>query len=355
MQKRLFLILFVFLLNINSFSKSKDLFLKKTIYGNIASKSIVHSGFGKFFAQNMMYRHTITVYNRNYKLIKTISDRVNLKKYGHKKYKGVYKGSPVECTFSHNGKYAWVSNYHMFGHGFRRPGCDKCLRNNYYDNSYVYKINTETLKIESVIEVGSVPKYQAATPDNKYILVSNWSSGTISVIDTSLDRTIRTVYVGRFPRGIEITSDSSKAYIAIMGSYNLAVLDLKTFKKVYIKKVGRSPRHLCLSKDNKSLYVTLNGEGKIAKINLRTNKVIKKIATGNAPRTMVLSGDDKFLYVVNYKSDTFSKVRAEDMKVLETHKTNHHPIGITFDDLKKEVWVACYSGSLMVFKDRSYK
>jgi hypothetical protein len=53
-------------------SLQSEMKLKKTIYGKISPKSVVHSGTGLFFAQNMMYSHTITVYDRKYNLVKTI-------------------------------------------------------------------------------------------------------------------------------------------------------------------------------------------------------------------------------------------------------------------------------------------
>ena len=39
-------------------------------------------GAGQVFAQNMMYRHTVTVYDRNGELVKTIPDTVNLTDFG---------------------------------------------------------------------------------------------------------------------------------------------------------------------------------------------------------------------------------------------------------------------------------
>lgn len=47
-----------------------------------------------------------------------------------------------------------------------------------------------------------------------------------------------------------------------------------------------------------------------------------------------------------------SKVRASDMHVIQTVKTWFHPIGITYDDATDTVWVSCYSGALMVCRDR---
>ena len=76
----------------------------KTITGHISPKSVVSSGRGLVFAQNMMYTHTVTVYNaRTRRLVKTISDAVNLGRYGVKGHAGVSRGAPVELAFTPNG------------------------------------------------------------------------------------------------------------------------------------------------------------------------------------------------------------------------------------------------------------
>lgn len=324
--------------------------LEKTISGKISPKSIVHSGNGLFFAQNMMYSHTITVYDRNHNLVKTIPDTVNLPEYGFSKFKGSAQGAPVEAAFSHNGEYAWVSNYQMYGNGFANPGSDDCSPAQRTDKSFLYRINTGTLNIEKVIQVGSVPKFVATTPDNNLVLVSNWCSWDLSVIDTDANKEIKRIQLGRYPRGIVVDSASKKAYVAVMGSYDIAKVNLNDFSVGWLTNVGHSPRHLNIDPDNKYLYSTLNGEGSIAKIDLATDKVVKKISTGSQPRSMVISADGQLLYVVNYGSNTVSKVRTSDMKVMQTVNVNSSPIGITYDPQTQEVWVACYSGSIMVFK-----
>jgi hypothetical protein len=39
------------------------------------------------------------------------------------------------------------------------------------------------------------------------------------------------------------------------------------------------------------------------------------------------------------------------MRVLQTVPTNYHPIGVTYDNATRQVWVSCYGGSIMVFQD----
>ncbi|RAQ45319.1 peptidoglycan-binding protein, partial [Arthrospira sp. O9.13F] len=323
----------------------------KTITGPIAPKSIVHSGKGLFFAQNMMYRHTITVYDRNFDLIKTIPDSIKFSDFGFSKFTGNHRGSPVEASFSPDGKYAYVANYKMYGSGFSRPGNDRCSPAGRHDDSFMYKINTETLNIEQVIQVGPVPKFNTVTPDGRFVLVSNWCGWDLSIVDTQINQEIQRLKIGRYPRGIAVDSNSEFAYVAVMGSTQIAKINLNDFSLTWLNNIERSTRHLNIAPQGKFLYTTLNGEGTVAKLNLETGKVIRRIRTGSAPRSMAISDDGQFLYVVNYHSNTMSKVRTEDMRVIHTVRTNHRPIGVTYDPQKRQVWVACYSGSVMVFQD----
>lgn len=330
---------------------ANSLTLIKTITGKISPKSVVYSGNGLFFAQNMMYNHTITIYDRSFNLIKTISDSVKLSNYGHKQYEGIFQGAPVEVAFSEGGKYAWVSNYAMFGKGFSRAGDDICSPASNHDHSYLYKINTNNFLIENVIKVGAVPKYVAVSPNNKYTLVSNWCSYDLSIVDTSKNQEIKKLQLGAYPRGIVVDKNSKFAYVAVMGSFDIAKVNLEDFTINWFRGVGSSPRHLVIDPASKYLYVTLNGEGKIAKIDLNTGKTINKVVTGAAPRSMTISENGEYLYVVNYNSNTVSKVRTIDLKILQTVAVNNNPIGITYDPQTKQLWVACYSGTILIFQD----
>ena len=80
----------------NPTSDQSKLVLVKTISGNISPKSVKSSGTGLISAHNMMYRHSVTLYDSNtQELIKTITDSVRLSEFGFTKYSGLYRGSPV--------------------------------------------------------------------------------------------------------------------------------------------------------------------------------------------------------------------------------------------------------------------
>lgn len=329
---------------------SQGLELTKKIYGPISPKSIVYNDNGIFSAQNMMYRHSVTLYNSAGELLQTIDDKANLKTFGFNEYKkDSYYGGPVEACFSDNGKTLWVSNYSMLGPEFKKEGCDACVGDE-FDPSFVYKINTLTYEIENVIKVGAVPKYLALNEKSNLMLVTNWSSSDVSIVDLLTEKEIKKIKIGRHPRGVDITKDGKTAFITVMGASDIIKLNLETFEKSVIESVGRAPRHVVLSDNDDFLYCTLNSANKILKLNLQTDERTF-CEVKSAPRTMVLSKNQKYIYVVNYFSDSFQKVDTETMKVIETKKTGHHPIGISANWETSEVWVACYSGVIQIFKD----
>jgi len=331
-------------------SVEASLELVETITGDISPKSVVWSGDDLFFAQNMMYRHTVTVYDRSFELVATIADAVAGAALGLAE-DDEFRGAPVEAAFTSDGRYAYVSNYQMYGPGFANAGGDECGLDG-WDDSFLYRIATDTLEIDQTIAVGAVPKFVAVTPNDSLALVTNWCSFDMSVVDTAVGSEIGRVPLGRHPRGIAVTGDSAVAYVAVMGGRDIAVVSLQDLSVDWIRDVGSNPRHLVIDPGGVFLYATLNGSGQVIKINLVTRQVVDSVVTGAAPRSMAISEDGLSLYVVNYNSDSVSKVSTADFEVLQELPTDHHPIGITYDAETRSVWVSNYSGSIQVFQDR---
>ena len=64
---------------------------------------------------------------------------------------------------------------------------------------------------------------------------------------------------------------------------------------------------------------------------------------------MAISSDGQALYVVNYASNTVSVLKASDLSVVHTFPVPDHPIGIAYEPVHHRVWVACYSGEILVY------
>ena len=330
--------------------------LLKTIGGPISPKSVDASDTGFVFAQNMMYRHSMTVYNSAGNLVTTIPDTVDLAKLGVPGGATV-QGAPVEAAFSPDSLYVYVSNYSMYGPGQGPEGSDTCTPASAKaagdTPSYVYRVDTRTLAVDQVVQVGLVPKYVAVSPDGKYVLVTDWCSWDLRIIDAAKGTVVATLPMnGSYPRGIAVSPDSSTAYVAVMGSDDVEKVDLKTLSVEDSFVVGENPRHLVMDPAGAYLYASLNAPGEVVKVDLANDTVVGTAHTGEDCRSLAVSTDGRSLYVVNYTSDTISKLRASDLSVQQTIPTGVHPIGITDDAETGDVWVAVYTGQILVFADR---
>ena len=100
---------------------------------------MVASGDGLVVAQNMMYRHNVSMFDRAGEKLASIPDAVDLAAFG---IEGgvVVQGSPVEAAFTPDGRFAYVSNYKMYGAGYNPVADDPCDRGN-WDDSFVYRID----------------------------------------------------------------------------------------------------------------------------------------------------------------------------------------------------------------------
>lgn len=320
--------------------------------GGLTPKSVVASPRGILFAQNMMYSHSVAVYRADLARLATIPDAVDLGRLGIRGHAGTSRGAPVEMAFSPDGRTAWVSNYAMYGAGFSAEPRDSCTGPGSSSRSVVYAVDTRSLTVTRAVQVGVVPKYVSVTPDGRRVLVTNWCSMDLTVVDAATATVVATVPTGgRHPRGIAVSPDSRTAYVAVMGSDRVVAVDLRTLTVRPFARTGHQPRHIVLSPDGSRLYVTDNGDDRVAEVDARTGAVLRRVAVGNEPRSMAISPDGRALYVVNYRSSSVSKIRTSDLTVVQTVGTDGMPIGITYEPTRKRVWVACYGGSLIVLDD----
>jgi YVTN family beta-propeller protein len=321
----------------------------------ITPKSVDASGTGLVFAQNMVYRHTVSVFNaRSGALVKTIPTTINLHNFGLPG--GTIEGAPVEGAFTPDKKYFYVSNYSMFGPGQGPEGRDTCTPSSARaagdTPDYVYRINTTSLSIDQVIQVGLVPKFVAVSPDGKYVLVTNWCSWTLSIISVAVHRVVATLPMPGTPRGIAIDPESRFAYVAIMGGDVLVRVSLHSLREVGQIYVGSNPRTVVLSPDGQFAYLTLNIPGDVTKVNLATGHIVAVQHIGVLCRSLVISSDGTALYAVSYGSSSVTELAASNLAVLQAVHVPTDPIGITYDPLTHDVWVSSYSGYITRFATR---
>jgi YVTN family beta-propeller protein len=124
--------------------------------------------------------------------------------------------------------------------------------------------------IFSIIPVGDQPNRLLLSRDQRNLYVINGNSDSIAVIDTDLQRVVRTISLSR----------------------------------PFDRYKGLNPNAATLSPDGGTLYVTLGAENSVAVVNLWTGYVEGRIPTGWYPTSVSVSANGNTLYVSTFKSNS---------------------------------------------------
>jgi outer membrane protein assembly factor BamB len=276
-----------------------------------------------------------------------------------------YQEKPVEACLSHGDSILWISLHNAEGIipiWVKDISRNNAVKGGTQKTKPVTVIYPGSTKKDSfyvpLIETGKTPKIISRTADSRHLLVSNWHSRTVSVLETDplqqpFAKVIREVPVSAIPRGIVVDDQNERSYVAIMGGASLAVLNNRTWKTDTIWQVWSSPRHIVL--DNSGhLFVSYNSLATVACLDANTGKTLFTASTHAQPRTIVLSKNQKFLFVTCYTSDMVDvyKINADSFSKVASLPCGGHPVGVDIfeDNERLEAWVCSYSnGSITIY------
>lgn len=347
-------------------------------------KSAIFSKDGKkVYVQSLEGGETIVFSSDGLKKIKTISHAFKNDLFIDKDppfdYKFINKnptqftGKPVESVLTHGGKFLWVTYY--------RRSFDDLGQ----EPSALAIIDTETDEIKRVIGTGSISKYVEASPDGKWIVVSNWGDNTIGVYDIQGDdvskfhpvelltvekrmslKNIKSVNrdknCGYCVRGLTFSKDSRYLFVTRMKGGGIAVFDFNdlTKKIIYLGTIfglQPGPRDIHLSPNGEYLYIGCNSSGTIVKVSVEN--MIEKLKNNNGKsqtvtleqmkaqkefvglgiRSFKLSQDGKYIFVAVNNSSEIVVMNAEKLKVLSRMPVDSYPVGLALGQNNDFLWV----------------
>jgi len=132
-----------------------------------------------------------------------------------------------------------------------------------------------------VIQVGREPRELAFDAKGRTLVVSNFKSGTVSVIDVKTAIVIDTLEVGRSPWGVDITS-SSPPVVVVANFKSNSVSLLEGGKRIDVR-VGKRPIGLAVTPDGKLALVANSKSNTVSVIDIGAAAVVATIPVGKGP------------------------------------------------------------------------
>lgn len=189
-------------------------------------------------------------------------------------------------------------------------------------NVVVFDLKTRAIVTRIPVEIN--PYETVLTPDGKRLFVSNWSSESVSVIDTETNKVIRTLHVGMNPNDMKLSRDG-RLFVACSNDNTIHVIDTKSLQLLErlsttltpLAPEGSTPDSLLIDDRRQILFAANADNNSIAVIrisNREHSSVRGFIPTGWYPSAMTLADHGNTLYIGNSKGKRVTRI-ARDQAV----------------------------------------
>jgi len=127
----------------------------------------------------------------------------------------------------------------------------------------------------ALLDVGRTPVSLALKPDGGEMMVCDFDSDSISIIETANDEVGSSVLIGQHPARGVVTLDNSRLYVSNFGSNSVAVYDIEMGRRIWTMPVGSHPDAMALSQDQRYLLVLDTQAGDVTVIQKRTARKLE--------------------------------------------------------------------------------
>ena len=182
--------------------------------------------------------------------------------------------------------------------------------------------------------------------------VTDRSTGTVTVYDTTTNAVITSFAAGTAPDGLAVKADGTRLYVSSSTGNTITVIDTAT-KAVKATIAVPNPGAIAINPSGDTVYVANTAAGTVTKISTSTNKVAGTVAlaAGLKPTGLAVSADGKTIFVVSTKTagggniSAFSSTASSATTRADMGGT---PVGLVVDSTYKKLYAADASGGLTV-------
>jgi len=194
-------------------------------------------------------------------------------------------------------------------------------------------------------------------PTGALAFVTNERDGTITVIDTGLDRVFSTIKLGGRLRGVRLSADRKSLWVAISYPTNqsqdedtIAQLDLDG--NIMAKyESGTDPENFVLDDNATRLYIANEDAGTASITDVKANRVIATFPVGLEPEGAAISPNGRWVYITSESSSSVSVIDTPSGEVVKTFLVGARPREAAFTPDSTRAYVTAENGNVISVVD----
>lgn len=211
-----------------------------------------------------------------------------------------------------------------------------------YASSYrlnkINVIDSQTGRMESVIDLPTIAFDMVLSSDKRYLLLPASSAGKIFVVDTLNNEFVKSIPVGKHPTSIISPAGKNKAYVANRFSSSISEIDLINMQAEREIPVKGQPEYIQVADNNDYLFYTDARTGDICKLHIETGNSwplfnVKNIST--------LKQWGRYLMVLSRTADTLTVYDMKKSEIINKTVLGKKPLDLEVVDDMGKILVVC--------------
>jgi YVTN family beta-propeller protein len=178
-------------------------------------------------------------------------------------------------------------------------------------------------------------------PNKPLAYVTNVNSNSVSVVDLTLDKVIKTIPCGLGTEGIDITPDGSEIWVTNNDENTIDIISTDNYQITHTLKTGRDPSRLKFSVNGRHCLVTNAGDGTVIVYNQDSKTQLKTISIPgkqgilekilyHSPRPVgiLMHPNGLYAFVANSNADQIEVINMQTFDIISTIGAGNIPDGL---------------------------
>lgn len=210
-----------------------------------------------------------------------------------------------------------------------------------YGSGTVSVLDMEDASVVGTLKVGGQPESIAVDPATNLLLVTTGDGKKIHAFDLTTLVTTATLKTGSGPTRVAVYQDGGEALIAPQGGSALSVIDLQSLTESPSIPTQEHPQAVAVDEARHLAYVTHWKSNQVSVIDLQSGSTVKQVTVGKDPNGIALAPGAGIALVANWSGDSVSVIDLASQRAVDRISVGDSPSRIAVDERAGVAYVTC--------------